>query len=79
VSGPLLIGPRLGGRVDTWFDWHPGQVQIVSKVILKQFTEPYWKKGELLLPSLDVTHPERKIARGGSARFGKIPNYLRFA
>jgi hypothetical protein len=52
---------------------------IVSKIILKQFTEPWGKKGELLLASLDVRHPERKIVRGGPTRFGKIPNYLRFA
>lgn len=58
---------------------HEPDQHVVSKVILKQFTEPYRKKGELLLASLDVRHPERKIVRGGSARFGKIPNYLRFA
>jgi Protein of unknown function (DUF4238) len=52
---------------------------IVSKVILKQFTGPWGTKGELLLASLNVRHPERKIVRGGPARFGKIPNYLRFA
>jgi hypothetical protein len=52
---------------------------IVSKVILKQFTGPWGKKGEFLLASLNVRHPERKIVRGGPARFGKIPNYLRFA
>jgi hypothetical protein len=28
---------------------------------------------------LNVRHPERKIIRGGPARFGKMPNYLRFA
>jgi hypothetical protein len=52
---------------------------VVSKVILKQFTEPWGKKGELLLASLSVRHPERKIVRGGPTRFGKIPRYLRFA
>ena len=52
---------------------------VVSKVILKQFTEPWGKKGELLLASLNVRHPERKIVRGGPTRFGKIPSYLRFA
>ncbi len=52
---------------------------VVSKVILKQFTEPWGKKGELLLGSLNVRHPDRRIVRGGPARFGKIPNYLRFA
>jgi hypothetical protein len=52
---------------------------VVSKVILKQFTEPWGKKGELLLASLNVRHPERKIVRGGPARFGKIPSYLCFA
>jgi hypothetical protein len=52
---------------------------VVSKIILKQFTEPWGKKGELLLARLNVRHPERKLVRGGPARFGKIPNYLRFA
>ena len=52
---------------------------VVSKVILKQFTEPCGKKGEFLLAGLDVRHPERKIVHGGPAKFGKIPNYLRFA
>lgn len=52
---------------------------VVFKVILKQFTEPWGRKGELLLASLNVRHPERRIVRGGPARFGKIPNYLRFA
>jgi Protein of unknown function (DUF4238) len=52
---------------------------VVSKVILKQFTQPWGTKGELLLASLNVRHPERKIVRAGSARFGKIPDYLRFA
>ena len=52
---------------------------VVSKVILKQFTQPWGKKGELLLASLNVRHPERKIVWGGPARFGKIPHYLRFA
>ena len=36
-------------------------------------------QGEHLLASLNVRRPERKIVRGGPARFGKIPNYLRFA
>jgi hypothetical protein len=52
---------------------------VVSQVMLKQFTEPYGKKGELLLASLNARHTERKIVLGGPARFGKIPNYLRFA
>jgi hypothetical protein len=52
---------------------------VLSQIILKQFTQPWGRKGELLLASLNVRHPERKIARGGPARFGKIPNYLRFA
>lgn len=52
---------------------------VVSKVILKQFAEPWGAKGEVLLAGLNVRHPERKIVRGGPARFGKIPNYLRFA
>lgn len=52
---------------------------LVSKVILKQFTEPWGKKGELLLASLNVRHPEREIARGGPAKFGKLPGYLHFA
>jgi len=52
---------------------------VVSKVVLKQFTEPWGKKGELLLASFNVRHPERKIVRGGPTKFGKIPNYLRFA
>jgi hypothetical protein len=52
---------------------------VVSKVILKQFTRPWGNKGELLLASLNIRHPELKIVRGGPARFGKIPNYLRFA
>jgi Protein of unknown function (DUF4238) len=58
---------------------HEPDQHVVSKVILKQFTEPYGKKGKLLLASLNVRHPERKIVRGGPTRFGKIPNYLRFA
>jgi hypothetical protein len=52
---------------------------IISKVILKQFTEPWGKKGELLLASLSVRHPERRLVRGGPTKFGKIPNSLRFA
>jgi hypothetical protein len=58
---------------------HEPDQHVVSKVVLKQFTEPYGKKGELLLSSLNVRHSERKIVRGGPTRFGKIPNYLRFA
>jgi len=34
---------------------------VVSKVILKQFAEPWGVKGELLLASLNVRHPERRI------------------
>lgn len=56
----------------------PGQ-HVVSKVILKQFTEPWGEKGEFLLARLNVRHPERRIVRGGPAKFGKIPGYLRFA
>jgi hypothetical protein len=52
---------------------------VVSQVILKQFAEPWGKKGEVLLASLGVHHPERKPSRGGSAKFGKVPDYLRFA
>ena len=58
---------------------HEPDQHVVSRVILKQFTEPCGEKGELLLASLNVRHPERRIVRGGPARFGKIPNYLRFA
>jgi hypothetical protein len=48
-------------------------------VILKQFAEPWGQKGEVLLASLGVKHPDRKPIRGGPKRFGKIPDYLRFA
>ena len=56
----------------------PGQ-HVVSKVILKQFTEPWGRKGELLLASLDVRHPDRKLVRRGPTGCGKMPNYLSFA
>ena len=46
---------------------------VVSKVILKQFTQRWGAKGDLLLACLNVRHPERKIVRGGPARFGRIP------
>ena len=52
---------------------------VVSRVILKQFTEPWGKKGEFLLARLNVRHPGRRIDRGGPRKFGKIPGYLRFA
>lgn len=52
---------------------------VVSKVILKQFTEPWGKKGERLLASLNIRHPERKLVFGGPTKVGKMPNYLRFA
>jgi hypothetical protein len=59
-------------------DNEPDQ-HVVSKVILKQFTEPCGKKNELLLARLSVRYPERKIVYAAPTRFGKIPNYLRFA
>ena len=46
---------------------------IVSKVILKQFTGPWGTKGELLLASLNVRHPERKIVRGGRPDSARSP------
>ena len=52
---------------------------VVSQVVLKQFTEPWGQKRELLLARLSVRHPERRVVRGGPKRFGKIPDYLRFA
>jgi hypothetical protein len=58
---------------------HERNQHVVSKVVLKQFTEPWGAKGELLLAALSMRHPEKKILRGGPARFGKIPDYLRFA
>jgi hypothetical protein len=52
---------------------------VVSRVVLKQFTEPCGKKGELFLASLNVRHADRKVACGSPAKFGKVPGYLRFA
>jgi len=52
---------------------------LVSEVILKQYTEPWGRKPEFLLASLNVQHPERRISRGGPDRFGKFPNYVSFA
>jgi hypothetical protein len=52
---------------------------VVSQVILKQFTEPWGRKGEFLLARLNVRHPDRRIVRGGPKKFGKIPGYLPFA
>jgi hypothetical protein len=52
---------------------------ISARIFGQRFTEPWGKKGEFLLGSLNVRHPDRRIVRGGAARFGKIPNYLRFA
>jgi Protein of unknown function (DUF4238) len=52
---------------------------LVSEVILKQYTEPWGKKPEFLLASLNVQHPERRLTRGGPDRFGKFPNYVGFA
>ena len=58
---------------------HEPDQHVVSKVILKQFTGRWGKKREFLLASLNVRHPERRLVRGGPNKFGKIPNYLRFA
>lgn len=52
---------------------------LLSEVILKQYTEPWGRKGEFLLASLNVQHAERKIGRGGPDKFGKFPNYVSFA
>jgi hypothetical protein len=46
---------------------------VVSKVILKQFTRPWGKKGELLLASLNVRHPVRKIVWGGPGQIRQDP------
>jgi hypothetical protein len=56
----------------------PGQ-HVVSQVILKQFAEPYGKKGEVLLAALDREHPTRKMTTGGPDRYCKVRDYVRFA
>ena len=56
----------------------PGQ-HVVSQVILKQFTEPYGRKGEVLLAVLNREHPASKMTIGGPGKFGKVPDFVRFA
>ncbi len=56
----------------------PGQ-HVVSQVVLKQFAEPYGKKGEVLLAALNREHPASKMTTGGPDKFGKVPDFVRFA
>src|SRR5487761_247509 len=52
---------------------------VLSRVILKQFAEPYGEKGEVLLGALDREHPERDMSTGGPRKYGKVLNFVRFA
>jgi hypothetical protein len=56
----------------------PGQ-HVVSQVVLKQFAEPYGKKGEVLLAALNREHPASQMTTGGPGKFGKVPGFVRFA
>lgn len=56
----------------------PGQ-HVVSQVVLKQFAEPYGEKGEILLSALSRDHPASKMTTGGPGKYGKVPDYVRFA
>jgi hypothetical protein len=52
---------------------------VVSQVVLKQFAEPYGKKREVLLAALNREHPTSKTTTGGPDKFGKVPDFVRFA
>ena len=58
---------------------HVSDQHVLSQVILKQFAEPYGKKGEVLLAALDREHPASKMTTGGPARYGKVRDFVRFA
>ena len=48
-------------------------------MVLKQFAEPYGKKGEILLAALNREHPAGKMTTSGSDKFGKVTDFVRFA
>ncbi len=52
---------------------------VVSKVVLKQFAEPFGNKCEVLLAALDRNYPARKMTTGGPDKYGKVRDYVRFA
>jgi hypothetical protein len=58
---------------------HVPDQHVVSQVILKQFGEPYGRHGEVLLAALNCEHPASKMTTGGSAKYGKVRDYVRFA
>lgn len=60
-------------------DRHVPDQHVVSRVILKQFAEPYGTKREVLLGAVDRQHPTRKMTTGGPHRYGKVRDYVRFA
>jgi hypothetical protein len=58
---------------------HVPDQHVVSRVILKQFAEPYGNKREILLAAVDREHPGRKMTTGGPNRYCKVQHYVRFA
>lgn len=58
---------------------HVPDQHVVSRVVLKQFAEPFGRKGEVLLAALDREHPASKMTTGGPDRYGKVPDFVRFA
>ena len=52
---------------------------VVSQVILSNFAERWGKKQERLLAGLDLDHEGSAPRYGGTRRFGKVPNFVRFA
>ena len=58
---------------------HVTDQHVVSQVVLKQFAEPYGKKGEILLAALNREHPASKMTTGGPDKFGKVSDFVRFA
>ncbi len=58
---------------------HVPDQHVVSRVILRQFAEPYGKKREILLAALDREHSGRKMTTGGPNRYCKVEDYVRFA
>jgi hypothetical protein len=58
---------------------HVPDQHVVSRVILKQFAEPYGKKREVLLAALNRQRPASKMTTGGPNRYCKVLNFVNFA
>jgi hypothetical protein len=75
---PIAVMAQMQQLLPQAADNIPDQ-HMVSQVIQRRFTEPYGKQGDLFLARLSLKYSNSRPVTGSPRRFGKYPDFVKFA